>query len=462
VSPFTRLARVQALSSAGDGCLALALALSVFFGLSPTAARPKVLLFLVISFVPFLVVAPLIGPLVDRMAGGRRLMMQLVALLRAFTLLLMAFHLDDVLLYPISFFALVLQKTQTISRSALVPTVVKSEADLVEANSKLGLIAGVFGFIGAAFGGIGKALFGVQGALWVGAIMFVIACVLASQLPNGVVAPKAVTLEEKVELKSAGITLAASAMALLRASVGFCFFLLAFWLKTKEAGSALVGIAIAMVTVGVMIGNAIAPTVRKHAREEPIFIGALSLTAISGLLAALFGGVVAGVLLALFVNFAAALARLAFDSIVQRDAPDANQGRAFAQFETKFQLAWVVGGLIPVIYAPDSASDGPIGFAIVGFIAAFAVVSYIIGTRRIRAGKPIPEPFAKRARRQLAVEMERRRARRSGNTPTDGTDRPLPPPPPDAVPVGRQPVPEAVKRALRGDPLRPPKSRKTT
>ena len=32
VSPFTRLARVQAVSAAGDGCLALALAVSVFVG----------------------------------------------------------------------------------------------------------------------------------------------------------------------------------------------------------------------------------------------------------------------------------------------------------------------------------------------------------------------------------------------------------------------------------------------
>jgi MFS family permease len=453
---------VQAISSAGDGCLALALAVSVFFGLSPTAARPKVLLFLVVAFVPFVVVAPLIGPVVDRMAGGRRLLMQVVALLRAITLALMAMNLDNsYLLYPLAFVALVLQKTQSISKSALVPTVVRNEADLVEANSKLGLITGVFGFIGAALAGIAKAVFDVEGALWLGSILFVVACVVASKLPNSVIAAQKAGLEEKIELKSAGITLAATAMALLRASVGFCFFLLAFWLRTKDAGSALVGVAIAMVTIGVTIGNAIAPYVRHHAREEPIFMGALGVTAVAGILAALFGGVAAGILLALVVNLAAALARLAFDSIVQRDAPDANQGRAFAQFETRFQLAWVIGGLFPVIYAPDSPSDGRIGFAIVGFIALAAAVSYVIGTRRVQAGKPIPEPFARRARRQLAMEMERRRARKTGNTPTTGTGRPLPPPTLDtAAAPARVPVTDAVERALRGEPLRPPKGRK--
>ena len=419
---------MQAISAAGDGCLALALATSLFLGLNPTAARPKVLLFLLISFVPFLVVAPLIGPFIDRMAGGRRLLMQLVAVARAVVLLLMAFHLDDVLLYPIAFAALVLQKTQSISKSALVPSVVRNEADLVEANSKLGLISGVFGFIGAAIAGLAKLLFDVEGALFAGAILFVGAFFLASRLPSEVVAAKKATLEEKVELAAAGITLAASAMALLRASVGFCFFLLAFWLRTKEAGTALLGVAIAMVTVGVMIGNAIAPLLRKQAHEERIFIGALG--------------------------------RLAFDSLVQRDAPDANQGRAFAQFEAKFQLAWVLGGLIPVLYNPNTAGEGPIGFAIVGFIALFAAVSYILSARRVAAGKSIPEPFGKRARRQLAAELERRKLKRDGVTPTLGTTRPtrpLPPPTSGEAPVAKDPPSEAVRRALRGDPLRQPK-----
>lgn len=461
ISPFTRLARVQAVSAAGDGCLALALAVSVFFGLNPTAARPKVLLFLLVTFVPFLVLAPLIGPIVDRVAGGRRLLMQVVALLRALTLLLMAFHLDDVLLYPVAFAALVLQKTQNISKSALVPSVVHDEADLVEANSKLGLIAGVFGFIGAAIAGIAKLLFDVEGALFAGAIIFVVAFVFATKLPGEVVAAKKASLEERVELKSAGITLAASAMALLRASVGFCFFLLAFWLKAKDAGTVLVSVAIAMVTIGVMIGNAIAPSLRRSTHEEPIFMGALGLTAAAGIGAALFGGVVSGVLLALVVNFAAAIGRLAFDSIVQRDAPDANQGRAFAQFETKFQLAWVLGGVLPVIYAPDGENDGPIGFAIVGGIALFAAVSYIVGTKRVQAGKPIPEPFGKRVRRQLAIEVERRKNRRDGYTPTTGTDRPLPPPRPTERSTDARLPDDPVSRALRGDPLRQQRNRKS-
>jgi hypothetical protein len=57
---------------------------------------------------------------------------------------------------------------------------------------------------------------------------------------------------------------------------------------------------------------------------------------------------------------------------VQRDAPDANRGRAFAQFETKNQLAWVVGGIIPVIFSPS----GQVGFIIVAVVGLAGAVMY--------------------------------------------------------------------------------------
>ena len=68
----------------------------------------------------------------------------------------MIFHLDDLLLFPLSFGVMVLQKTYGVSRSALVPTVVNSKDELVEANSKLGLIAGVVGAITAVIRAAGS------------------------------------------------------------------------------------------------------------------------------------------------------------------------------------------------------------------------------------------------------------------------------------------------------------------
>ena len=56
------------------------------------------------------------------------------------------------------------------------------------------------------------------------------------------------------------------------------------------------------------------------------------------------------------MNFSAAICRLSFESIVQREGPEANRGQAFARFETRFQLGWVVAAVIPVVLEMPAAS----------------------------------------------------------------------------------------------------------
>jgi hypothetical protein len=111
--------------------------------------------------------------------------------------------------------------------------------------------------------------------------------------------------------------------------------------------------------------------------------------------------------LAAVVNFSAATGRLGFDSIVQRNAPDANRGRAFAQFETRFQLAWVAAGIVPVLLS----LPGAIGFACVGLIAAFAAATYAASLRRLHAGQPLPPSISSRARHHVKRRLGDRRPR---------------------------------------------------
>jgi len=75
------------------------------------------------------------------------------------------------------------------------------------------------------------------------------------------------------------------------------------------------------------------------------------------------------------VGFAASLGKLAFDSILQRDAPDANRGRSFARFETRFQIFYVAGSLIPVAFHVGAR----LGFGLLLAASAFAIASYAIG-----------------------------------------------------------------------------------
>ena len=402
-SKFRRLALTHALMTGGDAAMIVALADSLFFDIDLDAARSRVMLFLALSFAPFLFVAPLIGPLIDRMAGGRRLVIQLVAVCRVVLLLLMAQYLDALALFPLVFASLVLQKGYVVSKSALVPSTVRSEDELVEANAKLGLIAGITGAVVVVPAALLLTVIGAPATLLYGALMFAAGFVAATRLAPDVVAARAADSEEEHQLHTGRLQLAAIAMTVLRANVGFIFFHLAFWLRSQEQGTFWFGVVVVVAALAAMLGNLIAPRLRSRMREETMLSGALIMSAGAGLLAALAGGPVAGVALAGIVNLAAAVGRLSFESVVQRDAPGANRGRAFAAFETRFQLAWALAAFIAVaIQVP-----GAIGFLIVGIGSAGTLVDL---RARARRGFADDTPSGGR-RRSGAVRAVRSRSR---------------------------------------------------
>ena len=71
---------------------------------------------------------------------------------------------------------------------------------------------------------------------------------------------------------------------------------------------------------------------------------------------------------------------MAFDSLVQRDAPDANRGRSFAGFELRFQVVWVLGAVLPVLITLPQR----VGFLVIAGVAGFALFSYSAGQAAAR------------------------------------------------------------------------------
>src|ERR1700679_4321828 len=63
---FGRLALVHVIMMAGDTLVTVSLAGSLFFSVSPTEAKSRVLLYLLLTIAPFAVVSPLLGPLIDK------------------------------------------------------------------------------------------------------------------------------------------------------------------------------------------------------------------------------------------------------------------------------------------------------------------------------------------------------------------------------------------------------------
>ncbi len=294
--------------------------------------------------------------------------------------------IDSLLLFPEAFALLVLAKSYSISKSALVPTTVQDDDELVLANSRLSLISGLMGFIAALPGALLLTVAGAEWVLGLASIVFLVGAGFAVQLPPAQVADAAPTDEERAELRSGLILLSATAMGLLRGIVGFLTFLLAFDLRGGDAPAWNFGLVLAVSAVGSLAGSGLAPHLRKLTSEENILTGLLALTAVNGVLAAYIGGLTGAALIALTVGVAASAGKQAFDSIVQRDAPDANRGRSFAKFETRFQLFWVAGAIVPVVVPLLPGVDefpAPVGFLAVGAVAAFAVVSYKAGSAKL-------------------------------------------------------------------------------
>lgn len=406
-SPFQRLARVHAAATATDAVIAVALAGSIFFSISPDAARDRLALYLALTVAPFAVVTPLIGPVIDRMPGGRRAMILVTNLGRLVVALLMIGHLDTLWLFPEAFALLVLQKSYAVAKSAVVPRYVTSKINLVQANSRLALISAVMSLVGA---GIGAALaFLGSPAVAAGAATagYLAAAAITLQLPRIPVARRGPTETERSALRAATILLSASAMAVMRGVVGFVTFMLAFELRGGEeglnvsaAGAALGGavasergidivgdpsapfwhyaVVVAAAGLAAFTGVQIAPMLRRSLVEELILLGALSVVLSAALLGAVSGGLMGLALLSAGVAISAAAGKLAFDSLVQRDAPDANHGRSFSRFEARFQIAWVVGAFVPV-FLPIPAR---LGSVLVALVAASALVSFVISRRR--------------------------------------------------------------------------------
>jgi len=376
---------------AGETAMTLALADSLFLSISPDAARTKVILFLAVSMAPFAIVAPFVGPLVDRMRGGQRMVVLMVAILRAIVLIGMMQSLDSLALFPLAFASLVLAKTYSIAKSSLVPSTISDPDGLVAANSKLGQVAGITGFIVVIPVGL-LQLISSQAALGFGVIAFLAAALNANRLPKTVVATTPADALETEELHSASVVAAANAMRVLRGIVGFMFFHLAFWLRREIAGTAWFALAIGLSGLATLGANFAGPYLRKKMQVQTMLLCSLISVGIVGVGSAWFGNITGGIVLAAVVNAAAAIGRLAFEATVQSGAPDANRGRAFSRFETQNQMAWVAGGLVPVIFAPT----GWVGFAIVGVVGVAGAVMYArmrgmtIGSRGGRATDRAP------------------------------------------------------------------------
>jgi hypothetical protein len=391
--------------------VAVALAGTLFFAVPVAAARPRVALYLLVTVAPFAVVAPLLGRLLDGRAGAARVAMIVALVARALLAWQAAPRLNSLLLFPLAFGLLVCSRVHGISRSALVPEMVGPGRDLVQVNGRMARVVAIGGTAGGLVAVLVQKLFGGGGILRVSALVFLVGAFMAtavpalrdlwhrSSAPTGTAASSASSSfpsaaadgeagtgwlrRRSVRRPPARIRLARAASAATRAAGGFVLFLLAFALRKHGVSTAGLGLLVAGIGAGGLIGAFLVPRLGRRIREEGLLIFGLALSGAIALLIAGRVGVVTAGLAGLATGIAAAAARIGFESLVQRDVPVSVRATTITRSETVFQLSWVFGAVIPVAL-PLPAGGGLLA---VGSACVLAVVVYLVGLVRLRGAR---------------------------------------------------------------------------
>ena len=151
---LANLIELTAAGNVGDAFVIVALAGTLFFNTSLDQARSQVILYLLVTMVPFVFLAPFIGPMLDRVQQGRRYIMAGTMLARGLLCWGMSGALHDPLtLFPAAFGVLILQKAYGVTRSAVTPRLLPAEMTLVSANARSSLIALIASTLGVALAG---------------------------------------------------------------------------------------------------------------------------------------------------------------------------------------------------------------------------------------------------------------------------------------------------------------------
>ncbi|RLV48335.1 MFS transporter [Nocardioides mangrovicus] len=362
-SGLYRIIELHAFNAAGDAALAISLAGTIFIA-DPGGARGPVALFLGLTMLPFAVVAPLIGPFLDRFSHGRRWAIGGTFAIRGVCCLVAADAIasNSVLLYPAALGCLVASKAYGVARAATVPRLMPEGLSLVKANSRISLA----GIVGAAVSGplaAGAASFGGQWSLRYAFVVYAAATVLSILLPARSDASddedSLMDGPTRTRLPSV-VVLGLRCNAGLRMLSGFLTIYMAFlltqhplpgWTGTTFLGlhreTLLLGLVIGAAglgnTVGIGLGNLL-----RAVPTRVMVVVPLVLDAAAAVCAALFYGLLFAVVLGLVAGVSQAVGKLALDAAIQRDVPERVRTSAFARSETLLQLSWVLGGFIGI------------------------------------------------------------------------------------------------------------------
>lgn len=371
-SGLSALITVHALHAAGDALVAVALAGTLFFDVPLGEARTSVGLYLLLTMLPFALLVPVAGPLLDRFPHGRRTVLAVTTGGRGLLTWVMAGATASLGLYPLALAVLVLSRAYGVARCAAVPRVRPPAVGLVSANARLNVAAVAAGAGAAALGAGIAAATSSDWVLRLASLLLLTGGVLSLRLPDHVDeqrGPSSGTVRIRLSRAGARVTGPLAAAVALRALAGLLTIFLAFLLRAEQASGALVASVVAAAALGQLGGTALAARLPEQAARL-LAVVSLVLPFVACLLAALLSTSTSVVAAAGATGAAVSLSRFALDAAVQAHVPGRSLSTAFARSETALQLAWVVGGAV-ALALPTSAT---VGFATAAALPVLGLV----------------------------------------------------------------------------------------
>ena len=417
---FKRLYATRLTSQAADGIFQASLASAVFFNPEHTTDAAQAAAGFAALLLPYSVVGPFAGVLLDRWRRQRVLVVANLVragLVGAVAVLLLTAGPASALFYVGALAVVSVNRFFLTALSAALPHLVSPD-QLVTANSlstTSGFVAGVSGgLLGLGVRALAGA--GDGGSATVAAVAgatYLLSSLVAAGFPDryllGPVAPAGrAQLGSALAAVARGLITGArhvrerrrAAYALLAIGTHrFCYGLSTIatlllyrnyftdsgWLRAGLTG---VGQVVAAGGVGVVLAAVVTPSVTRRLGKEAwivaVFAGASAVEVLFGLPYTKGSFLVA----ALFLGFAAQASKICVDTILQETVAEGFRGRVFAFYDAMFNLTFVSAAVAGAVLLPTSGKS----YAVLGGIAvgyALTAAAYGLATR---ARGPAPPP----------------------------------------------------------------------
>lgn len=408
---FRKLFAVRLVSQTGDGMFQVGLATLFFFAPERMTTATDVAAAFAVLLLPFTVVGPWAGVLLDR--WRRRQVLLWGNAVRVALTLVIAGLLVGVgvgpAVYVLTLVTLSINRFLLSALSAGLPRVVPRD-QLLMANSitpTLGAVAagvgGTLGFLGGLVAPDGPVHDAV--VLTGAALVFAAASILALRLRPDQLGPThrvpAAELWQRIGDVGRGLgegarylvarrtpALALGVMATHRFIYGVTF--IASILISRNLLSDPADAAAGLATFGLVLGAsaagfalAVVLTPLAHERLSPSswIVVCLGIGAVSQLLLATTAARTAVLVGAALLGLAAQGAKIAVDTIVQRDTHDDYRGRAFALYDVLYNAAFVGAAALAAVVLPDTGWSAP-AFVALAVAYVTAAVLYRSGVAR--------------------------------------------------------------------------------